>query len=57
MTELSPMRISRRGFLRGATAFSGFAAFAPALLKPGAAAAAANTQVMSGSHWGVFRRR
>jgi len=57
MADHKSSTISRRGVLKGATAFGALAAFAPSLLRPGAARAQAAGDVMSGSHWGVFRAK
>ncbi len=54
MSDIKSSTISRRGVLKGATAFGALAAFAPALLRPGAAQAQTAGEVLSGSHWGVF---
>lgn len=54
MSDHTTSKISRRGVLKGATAFGAMAAFAPSLLRPGAARAQGAGSVMSGSHWGVF---
>jgi len=54
MSNTRTSTVSRRGILKGATAFGALTALAPALLRPGAARAQAAGEVMSGSHWGVF---
>jgi trimethylamine-N-oxide reductase (cytochrome c) len=54
MSDQTKMTMTRRGVLRGATAFGAMAALAPSLLRPGAAHAQGSGTVMSGSHWGVF---
>ncbi|MDF1872848.1 trimethylamine-N-oxide reductase TorA [Vannielia sp.] len=46
--------VTRRGLLKGATALGAFSAFAPALLRAGAAQAAEAGDILSGSHWGAF---
>lgn len=46
--------VTRRSMLKGATALGAFSAFAPALMRAGAAQAAEAGEVLSGSHWGAF---
>lgn len=46
--------ITRRSLLKGATALGAFSAFAPAMMRAGAAQAAEAGKVLSGSHWGAF---
>ena len=54
MTRQNQLTISRRSLLQSATAMGALAAFAPTVLRPGAAQAGTNGEVISGSHWGVF---
>lgn len=54
MSTRTDQTVSRREILKGGAAFGTIAALSPALLRPGAARAATNGAVMSGSHWGVF---
>ncbi len=49
-----PDGLSRRAFLNTGVAAGALAAFGPSVLAPGAAKAAANGEVMTGSHWGVM---
>lgn len=47
-------RLSRRHFLGSAGAVTALGALGPSILAPGAARAATNAEVISGSHWGAF---
>ncbi|MCP4820059.1 MAG: molybdopterin-dependent oxidoreductase, partial [Shimia sp.] len=54
MSTQKPTHMTRRNLLKGATALGAFSAFAPAILRPGAAQAATTGDVLTGSHWGAF---
>ncbi|MCW8970420.1 MAG: molybdopterin-dependent oxidoreductase, partial [Rhodospirillales bacterium] len=55
MSTFHSYRISRRNFLMSASAFGTIGVLAPSLLTSGAAHAAADGEVLTGSHWGAFR--
>ncbi|NVJ92791.1 MAG: trimethylamine-N-oxide reductase TorA [Methylocystaceae bacterium] len=56
MSNTNSKHITRRDFLRGATAMSAIGVFAPTLLTSGTAMAAVQDgEVLTGSHWGAFR--
>ncbi len=55
MSSSRSNHISRRDFLKSVSAISALGAISPSLLMSGAAFAAANGEVLTGSHWGAFR--
>lgn len=55
MSSSRSNHISRRDFLKSVSAIGALGAISPSLLMSGAAFAAANGEVLTGSHWGAFR--
>ncbi|AKH20750.1 trimethylamine-N-oxide reductase TorA [Sedimenticola thiotaurini] len=55
MSSSRSNHISRRDFLKSVSAIGALGAISPSLLMSGAAYAAANGEVLTGSHWGAFR--
>jgi len=55
MSNFRSYHISRRNFLKSASALGALGTVAPSLLTSGAAHAAGHGAVLTGSHWGAFR--